>query len=156
MDIELRNDRIPRNPFDRQFLDMWSGFRPWISWICMADLRPAQWQEVLDPEPDPRRYVILPGLHGGGSGQEETSGGYPYMVHVLHDLYCQVGIKHPEMTSRTCWLTCFISSDLTASMRNRRGREVSSAGGSFRKQLRPGHSWILSYTINALWAGPGE
>ena len=22
MDIELRNDRIPRNPFDRQFLDM--------------------------------------------------------------------------------------------------------------------------------------
>ena len=25
---------------------------------------------------------------GGGSGQEETSGGYPYMVHVLHDLYC--------------------------------------------------------------------
>ena len=25
MDIELRNDRIPRNPFDRQFLDM-SGF----------------------------------------------------------------------------------------------------------------------------------
>ena len=26
MDIELRNDRIPRNPFDRQFLDM-SGHR---------------------------------------------------------------------------------------------------------------------------------
>ena len=23
MDIELRNDRIPRNPFDRQFLDMY-------------------------------------------------------------------------------------------------------------------------------------
>ena len=22
MDTELRNDRIPRNPFDRQFLDM--------------------------------------------------------------------------------------------------------------------------------------
>ena len=27
MDIELRNDRIPRNPFDRQFLDMYSGLK---------------------------------------------------------------------------------------------------------------------------------
>ena len=26
MDIELRNDRIPRNPFDRQFLDMSHSF----------------------------------------------------------------------------------------------------------------------------------
>ena len=28
MDIELRNDRIPRNPFDRQFLDMHGRFAP--------------------------------------------------------------------------------------------------------------------------------
>ena len=28
MDIELRNDRIPRNPFDRQFLDM--GYEAYI------------------------------------------------------------------------------------------------------------------------------
>ena len=28
MDTELRNDRIPRNPFDRQFLDMWTRFLP--------------------------------------------------------------------------------------------------------------------------------
>ena len=28
MDIELRNDRIPRNPFDRQFLDMLRSIWP--------------------------------------------------------------------------------------------------------------------------------
>ena len=30
MDIELRNDRIPRNPFDRQFLDMLSALSPLV------------------------------------------------------------------------------------------------------------------------------
>ena len=58
-----------------------------LEFVDMADLRPAQWQEVLDPEPDPRRYVILPGLEVAWA-KEETSGGYPYLVHVLHDLYC--------------------------------------------------------------------
>ena len=33
-----------------------------LEFVDMTDLQPAQWQEVLDPEPDPRRYVILPGL----------------------------------------------------------------------------------------------
>ena len=33
MDIELRNDRIPRNPFDRQFLDMTS-----LLMLCMHEI----------------------------------------------------------------------------------------------------------------------
>ena len=32
MDMELRNDRIPRNPFDRQFLDMENII---LGWVCI-------------------------------------------------------------------------------------------------------------------------
>ncbi|KAL5500117.1 hypothetical protein EMCRGX_G011621 [Ephydatia muelleri] len=52
-----------------------------LEFVDMADLRPAQWQEVLDPEPDPRRYVILPGLEVARAKKKPASGGYPYMVH---------------------------------------------------------------------------
>ena len=34
MDIELRNDRIPRNPFDRQFLDMMVA--PMVQWCTIV------------------------------------------------------------------------------------------------------------------------
>ena len=30
--MELRNDRIPRNPFDRQFLDMENII---LGWVCI-------------------------------------------------------------------------------------------------------------------------
>ena len=64
----------------------WSVFRPW-EFVDMADLRPAQWQEVLDPELDPRCYEILPGLEVA-QAKKKTSGGYPHIVHVLHNLHC--------------------------------------------------------------------
>ena len=33
-----------------------------LEFVDMAELRPVQWQEMLEPEPDPHKFVILPGL----------------------------------------------------------------------------------------------
>ena len=57
--------------------------------VCVG----GQWFPSIDKEAIVERIQTLESLcnppwPGGGSGQEETSGGYPYMVHVLHDLYC--------------------------------------------------------------------
>ena len=59
-----------------------------LEFVDMADLRPAQWQEVLDPEPDPRRYVILPGLEVARAKKKPVEDIRTWSMHVLHDLYC--------------------------------------------------------------------
>eukprot|EP00731_Ephydatia_muelleri_P032349 Em0023g856a len=69
-----------------------------LEFVDMADLRPAQWQEVLDPEPDPRRYVILPGLEVARAKKKPVEDIRTWSM--CFTIYtATVGIKHPEMTS---------------------------------------------------------
>ena len=69
-----------------------------LEFVDMADLRPAQWQEVLDPEPDPRRYVILPGLEVARAKKKPVKDIRTWSM--CFKIYtATVGIKHPEMTS---------------------------------------------------------
>ena len=62
----------------------------------MADLRPAQWQEVLDPEPDPRRYVILPGFEVARAKKTLVEDIRTWAMCFTIDT-ATVAIKHPRM-----------------------------------------------------------
>jgi len=67
-----------------------------LEFVDMADLRPAQWQEVLDPEPDPRRFVILPGLEVARAKKKSVEDIRTWTM--CFTIYtAAVGIKHPEM-----------------------------------------------------------
>ena len=55
-----------------------------LEFVDMAELRPAQWQEVLEPEPDPRRCDSA--WPRGSKGEMEVGGGYQNLDDVLHHL----------------------------------------------------------------------
>ena len=85
---------------------MGNGFPPlakrlveWIQaleFVDMADLQPAQWQEVLDPEPDPRCYVILPGLEVARAKKKSVEDVRTWTM--CFTIYtAAVGMKHPDM-----------------------------------------------------------
>ena len=67
-----------------------------LEFVDMADLRPAQWQVVLDPEPDPRRYVILPGLVVARAKKKSVEDVRTWTM--CFTIYtAAVGMKHPDM-----------------------------------------------------------
>ena len=68
-----------------------------------------------------------------------------------------VGIKHPEMTSdMLAYMLHILRSHREYEEPAWREYDVRFRQRRQFRETRPGHSWILSYTINALWAGPGE
>lgn len=67
-----------------------------LEFIDMADLRPAQWQEVLEPEPDPRQFVILPGLEVARAKRKAVEDIRSWSM--CFTIYtAAVGKKYPEM-----------------------------------------------------------
>ena len=67
-----------------------------LEFVDMAELRPVQWQEVLEPEPDPHKFVILPGLEIARAKRRQVEDVHTWSI-CFTTYIAAVGQKHPAM-----------------------------------------------------------
>ena len=67
-----------------------------LKFVDMAELRPVQWQEVLEPEPDPHKFVILPGLEIAKAKRRPVEDVHTWSMSFTTYI-AAVGQKHPAM-----------------------------------------------------------
>ena len=67
-----------------------------LEFVDMAELRPIQWQEVLEPEADPHKFVILPGHEIARARRRPVEDIHTWSI-CFTTFMAAVGQKHPAM-----------------------------------------------------------